>query len=248
MKRDEVAVGLLRAFNDPDVEQFTLYEDELVLVVHADHPCGDVARLAELGRRAVRAVRPRVELPRADAGDVPRRGDRAARRDGARQRRLGEEDGRARSRHRVPPPRRRRGRGAKRPPAHRRARRPAPTAPPDRRRAPQGRGRSARRDGGVPRRCCARCGPSFRLRRQRPRRAATPLARPSAPRRLDPSNASPTALRAAQWEGVVCRRDSRRAQRACKLAQLMRLLFELLELGQVVAQIRSLGVSESRPI
>jgi DNA-binding transcriptional LysR family regulator len=48
VKRDEVAVGLLRAFNDPDVEQFTLYEDELVLVVHAAHPCGDVVRLADL--------------------------------------------------------------------------------------------------------------------------------------------------------------------------------------------------------
>jgi DNA-binding transcriptional LysR family regulator len=50
VKRDEVAVGLLRAFNDPDVEQFTLYEDELVLVVHAGHAIGDVARLAELGQ------------------------------------------------------------------------------------------------------------------------------------------------------------------------------------------------------
>src|SRR3954452_23940307 len=50
VKRDEVAVGLLRAFNDPDVEQFTLYEDELVLVVHAGHEVGDVTRLAELGR------------------------------------------------------------------------------------------------------------------------------------------------------------------------------------------------------
>ncbi len=49
VKRDEVAVGLLRAFNEPDVEQFTLYEDELVLVVHAAHPCGDVVRLADLG-------------------------------------------------------------------------------------------------------------------------------------------------------------------------------------------------------
>jgi DNA-binding transcriptional LysR family regulator len=49
VKRDEVAVGLLRAFNDPDVEQFTLYEDELVLVVHAAHPSGDVVRLADLG-------------------------------------------------------------------------------------------------------------------------------------------------------------------------------------------------------
>jgi DNA-binding transcriptional LysR family regulator len=49
VKRDEVAVALVRAFNDPEVEQFTLYEDELVLVVHAGHPCGDVARLTELG-------------------------------------------------------------------------------------------------------------------------------------------------------------------------------------------------------
>jgi DNA-binding transcriptional LysR family regulator len=49
VKRDEVAVGLLRAFNDPDVEQFTLYEDELVLVVHTAHPSGDVVRLADLG-------------------------------------------------------------------------------------------------------------------------------------------------------------------------------------------------------
>src|SRR5437867_5246720 len=49
VKRDEVAVGLLRAFNDPDVEQFTLYEDELVLIVHAAHECGDVVRLADLG-------------------------------------------------------------------------------------------------------------------------------------------------------------------------------------------------------
>ena len=38
VKREEVAVGLLRAFNDPEVEQFTLYEDELVLVVHARAP------------------------------------------------------------------------------------------------------------------------------------------------------------------------------------------------------------------
>src|SRR5215211_5520506 len=49
VKRDEAAVGLLRAFNDPEVEQFTLYEDELVLVVHAAHRCGDVVRLTDLG-------------------------------------------------------------------------------------------------------------------------------------------------------------------------------------------------------
>ena len=50
VKRDEVAVALVRAFNDPEIEQLALYEDELVLVVHADHPCGDVVRLSELGR------------------------------------------------------------------------------------------------------------------------------------------------------------------------------------------------------
>jgi DNA-binding transcriptional LysR family regulator len=49
IKRDEIAVGLLRAFNDPEIEQFTLYEDELVLVVHPDHPVGDRVRLADLG-------------------------------------------------------------------------------------------------------------------------------------------------------------------------------------------------------
>jgi DNA-binding transcriptional LysR family regulator len=48
VKRDEAAVGLLRAFNDPDIEQFTLYEDELVLVVHPAHASGEVARLADL--------------------------------------------------------------------------------------------------------------------------------------------------------------------------------------------------------
>jgi DNA-binding transcriptional LysR family regulator len=48
VKRDEAAVGLLRAFNDPDIEQFTLYEDELVLVVHPAHASGGGARLADL--------------------------------------------------------------------------------------------------------------------------------------------------------------------------------------------------------
>src|SRR5438445_8700387 len=48
VKRDEVAVGLSRALRDPDLESFTLYEDELVLVVHPEHPfVGDV-RSSEL--------------------------------------------------------------------------------------------------------------------------------------------------------------------------------------------------------
>jgi DNA-binding transcriptional LysR family regulator len=37
VKRDDVAVGLSRALSDPDLEWFTLYEDELVLVVHPEH-------------------------------------------------------------------------------------------------------------------------------------------------------------------------------------------------------------------
>ena len=49
VKRDEVAVALVRAFNDPEIEQLALYEDELVLVVNPDHACNDVVRLSELG-------------------------------------------------------------------------------------------------------------------------------------------------------------------------------------------------------
>ena len=48
VKRDEVAVGLSRALRDPDLESFTLYEDELVLVVHPEHPFVDDVRSAEL--------------------------------------------------------------------------------------------------------------------------------------------------------------------------------------------------------
>lgn len=48
VKRDEVAVGLSRALRDPDLESFTLYEDELVLVVDAEHPFVADVRTAEL--------------------------------------------------------------------------------------------------------------------------------------------------------------------------------------------------------
>src|SRR5436190_9105910 len=64
--------------------------------------------------RALRPLRPRVELPRPDERHVPRGRYRSAQRHGARQRRLGEEDGRARTRCRVPPRRRGVGRGPKR--------------------------------------------------------------------------------------------------------------------------------------
>ena len=151
VKREEVAVGLLRAFNDPEVEQFTLYEDELVLVVHADHPAGDVARLAELGQEQF-VLFDRAssyhELTQAmflEAAIAPPGVMELDNVDSAKKMiELGL--GIA-----FLPARRGRGRGAERPPAHRRARGPHPAAPPDRRRAPQGRGRSARRDGRVPR-------------------------------------------------------------------------------------------------
>lgn len=48
VKRDEVAVGLSRALRDPDLESFMLYEDELVLVVHPEHPFVADVRTAEL--------------------------------------------------------------------------------------------------------------------------------------------------------------------------------------------------------
>ena len=151
VKREEVAVGLLRAFNDPEVEQFTLYEDELVLVVHADHPSGDVARLAELGQEQF-VLFDRAssyhELTQAmflEAAIAPPGVMELDNVDSAKKMiELGL--GIA-----FLPARRRRGRGAERPPAHRRARRPDAAAPSDRRRAAQGRGRSARRDRRVPR-------------------------------------------------------------------------------------------------
>jgi DNA-binding transcriptional LysR family regulator len=48
VKRQEVAVGLIRAINDPDLESFTLYEDELVLVADPAHRFARDVRLADL--------------------------------------------------------------------------------------------------------------------------------------------------------------------------------------------------------
>jgi DNA-binding transcriptional LysR family regulator len=50
LKRDEVAVALIRSLRDPEIASFTLYEDELVLVVHPGHRFGAETRLAELAR------------------------------------------------------------------------------------------------------------------------------------------------------------------------------------------------------
>jgi DNA-binding transcriptional LysR family regulator len=53
VKRSEVDVGLIRTLRDPDIEQFTLYEDALVLVVHPSHPFAarGEAELAELAEQ-----------------------------------------------------------------------------------------------------------------------------------------------------------------------------------------------------
>ncbi len=48
VKRDQVEVALIRALRDPEIETFTLYEDELVLVVDAAHHFGGSVRLQEL--------------------------------------------------------------------------------------------------------------------------------------------------------------------------------------------------------
>lgn len=48
VKRDEVAVALIRALRDPELESFTLYEDELVLVVDPKHRFASATNLAEL--------------------------------------------------------------------------------------------------------------------------------------------------------------------------------------------------------
>jgi DNA-binding transcriptional LysR family regulator len=48
VRRDEVAVALLRSLRDAEIDAFTLYEDELVLVVHPSHHFGEKAKLAEL--------------------------------------------------------------------------------------------------------------------------------------------------------------------------------------------------------
>ena len=131
------------------------------------HPSGDVVRLAELAAGAVRPLRPRVELPRADERDVPRGGDRAAsvmeldNVDSAKKMiELGL--GIAFLPHVAVVDEVRSGRLRIVELADR-----DPAAPPDRRGAAQGRGRSARRDGRVPRAPAGDAARSFRPRRRR---------------------------------------------------------------------------------
>jgi DNA-binding transcriptional LysR family regulator len=51
VKRERVDVALIRSLRDPEIESFTLYEDQLILVVHAGHrfAAAGRARLRELG-------------------------------------------------------------------------------------------------------------------------------------------------------------------------------------------------------
>jgi DNA-binding transcriptional LysR family regulator len=49
VRQGQVEVALIRALRDPEIESFTLYEDELVLVVHPGHRFGDSVRLRRLG-------------------------------------------------------------------------------------------------------------------------------------------------------------------------------------------------------
>jgi DNA-binding transcriptional LysR family regulator len=53
VKRSEVDLGLIRTLRDPEIEQFTLYEDALVLVVHPAHPFAErgEVHLAELAEQ-----------------------------------------------------------------------------------------------------------------------------------------------------------------------------------------------------
>ena len=48
VKRDEVGVALIRALHDPELESFTLYEDELVLAVDPEHRFSSRAKMADL--------------------------------------------------------------------------------------------------------------------------------------------------------------------------------------------------------
>ena len=51
VKREQVDVALIRSLRDPEIESFTLYEDQLILVVHAGHrfAASGRARMRELG-------------------------------------------------------------------------------------------------------------------------------------------------------------------------------------------------------
>jgi DNA-binding transcriptional LysR family regulator len=50
VKREQVEIGLVRSLPEPQIEAFTLYEDQLVLVVHPSHPFAGAAsvRLQQL--------------------------------------------------------------------------------------------------------------------------------------------------------------------------------------------------------
>jgi DNA-binding transcriptional LysR family regulator len=45
LKREQVEIALIRSLPDPQTESFTLYEDQLVLVVHPGHPLAQAGRV-----------------------------------------------------------------------------------------------------------------------------------------------------------------------------------------------------------
>ena len=102
--REQVQIGLVRELPHPAVSSVPLYDDEIVLVVDPGHrfagaPSIDVN---ELERGAADPLRPHLQLLRTHERVLPGGGRRPARRDGARQRRRDQEDGRARARDRLP--------------------------------------------------------------------------------------------------------------------------------------------------
>jgi DNA-binding transcriptional LysR family regulator len=45
LKREQVEIGLVRSLPEPQLEAFTLYEDQLILVVHPSHPFAGAKRV-----------------------------------------------------------------------------------------------------------------------------------------------------------------------------------------------------------
>ena len=112
--REQVQIGLVRELPHPAVDQLAALRgrDRARRPPRPPLRRRDDDRRARARRRAADPLRPHLELLRPHERLLPRGRRRAARRDGARQRRRDEEDGRARARDRVPPLHRR-ARGAR---------------------------------------------------------------------------------------------------------------------------------------
>ena len=102
--REQVQIGLVRELPHPAVVSSPLYEDEIVLVVHPGHRFADETSIVvhELGAERLILFDRTSSYFVLTSAFFREAGRRPARRDGARQRRRDEEDGRARPRDRVP--------------------------------------------------------------------------------------------------------------------------------------------------